>query len=61
MLTLYGDVADENGVLNPWWPGALMDQPARELEALRCIKAAWGSCFEKDRKKREMKAKTKRR
>jgi len=51
MLCLYGDVADETGSLRPWWPGSLMEQPAREHMAMRVIRNAWAEHQHKELEK----------
>jgi len=48
MLALYPRVADDTGTLTPWWPGPLMDQPAREYYAMCIIGAAWAEQHKAD-------------
>lgn len=57
MLQLYDDVASEVGQLQPWRRGRLLEQPAKELEALHVIGAAWRDERERKRKERERLAK----
>ncbi len=53
MLALYSDVSGE-GALRPWrGAGGIMDQPAREVYAMRVIRAAWADCRERDRSKKK--------
>jgi hypothetical protein len=47
MMNIYNDLASESGQLNPLVSGGLLDQPAREWQALRLIRAA----YLKERKK----------
>lgn len=49
MVTIYNDLAGESGQLMPLVLGGLMDQPAREWQALRLIRAAYS-----DERRREM-------
>ena len=52
MMNIYNDLASESGQLNPLVSGGLLDQPAREWQALRLIRAA----YLKERKKQQEKA-----
>ena len=43
MVTIYNDLASEDGSLMPLVCGGLMDQPAREWQALRLIRSAYSA------------------
>lgn len=52
MMNIYNDVASESGQLSPLAAGGLLDQPAREWQALRLIRAA----YMKEQKRQQEKA-----
>ena len=59
MVTIYNDLASEEGQLLPLVAGGLMDQPAREWQALRLIRSAYAK--ERKRQHEESRKKAKQR
>ena len=60
MVTIYNDLAGESGQLLPLVEGGLMDQPAKEWQALRLIRAAYSEEQKRARKKADRESKIKR-
>ena len=54
MMTIYNDLASEEGQILPLVSGCLMAQPAREWQALRLIRAAY---FKERKRQRDMDSK----
>jgi hypothetical protein len=58
MMTIYNDLASDEGQILPLVSGGLMDQPAREWQALRLIRAAYSQERKRQRDLDSKKSKT---
>ena len=50
ILCLYGDVVSDMGTIQPWSKSALHKESARDVEALRHLKGAFGRLRARDQR-----------